>query len=129
MFFFLPYGTDAPIYYPPISTIGLILINVLAFGGMLSVDDGEQLLPYLLSYSDGLHPLQWFTSPFMHAGFWHLIGNMMFLWPFGLVIEGKLGWWRFLIVYMGIAVGVCVAEQVISNFTAEEGASLGASSG
>ncbi len=128
MFFFLPYGTNAPIYYLPISTIGLIIANVVVFACTLSVDSNEQLIPYLLSYSDGLHPLSWFTSPFMHAGFGHLIGNMMFLWPFGLVIEGKIGWWRFFIVYMGIAVGACAMEQTISLFTAEEGYSLGASS-
>ena len=47
---------------------------------------------------NGLHPLQWLTNNFMHSGFFHLAGNMIFLWTFGLVVEGKLGWWRFLLV-------------------------------
>ncbi len=127
MFFFFPYGTDAPVYYYPVATIGLIVVNILAFIAMVSAGP-EQFAPYLLHYSSGLHPVQWVTSAFMHAGVLHLIGNMLFLWPFGLVIEGKIGWWRFLSVYMGIAIGVGVLEQIITMVTGEEGTSLGASS-
>lgn len=127
MFFFFPYGTDAPVYYYPVATIGLIVVNLLAFGGMVSAGH-EQYDPYLLHFASGLHPVQWVTSAFMHADLFHLIGNMLFLWPFGLVTEGKLGWWRFLSIYMGIAIGVGVLEQVITMFTGQEGASLGASS-
>lgn len=128
MLFLFPYNTDAPVYYLPITTVALIVVNVLVFAGMMTVEDTGQLEPYLLEYSNGLHPVQWVTSAFMHAGIFHLLGNMLFLWPFGLVIEGKIGWWRFLLVYMGIAIGVCALEQTISIYTGEEGRSLGASS-
>ena len=51
----------------------------------------------------------------MHADLWHLAGNMLFLflWVFGWVIEGKLGWWRYLLVYLGIGAAQCALEQTI----------------
>ena len=38
---------------------------------------------------------------------------MVFLWGFGLVVEGKLGWWRFLLIYLAIGVTQCAFEQTI----------------
>jgi membrane associated rhomboid family serine protease len=52
----------------------------------------------------GLHPTQWLTCNFMHAGIMHLLGNMVCLWSFGLVVEGKLGACKTLFVYLGIGV-------------------------
>src|SRR5262245_31066595 len=100
---FIPYGTDAPIYYYPFATIGMIVLNVFVYLTMLSalsnVPDGEPplwLLQIVLQYGHGLRPWQWITSNFVHDGFFHLLGNMVSLWTFGLVVEGKVGWLRFL---------------------------------
>lgn len=41
-----------------------------------------------------------FTSMFLHGGFWHLIGNMFFLWMFGGQAENRLGAVRFLLLYL-----------------------------
>ena len=65
------------------------------------------------SLGDGIHPLQWLTNNFLHAGFFHLAGNMIFLWTFGLVVEGKLGWWAFLLVYLGLGVGESAGMQIL----------------
>jgi hypothetical protein len=56
----------------------------------------------------------------MHASFEHLLGNMFFLWSFGLVVEGKLGWWRFLLAYLGIAVGQSAIEQIVMPHVAPD---------
>ena len=80
-----------------------------------------------LTYGDGLHPHEWITSNFGHSGLMHLIGNMVFLWVFGLVVEGKVGWMRFLAIYFGIGIGECAFEQTIMLGSAG-GASCGASS-
>lgn len=106
MFFFIPVGTDAPIYYWPYATVGLIIANVLVW--LLGPDEHT----YALVYGNGLHPIQWVTSNFMHGGFLHLLGNMIFLWGFGIIVEGKLGWWRFLLVYLGMGVFECMLEQI-----------------
>jgi membrane associated rhomboid family serine protease len=94
----IPYGTDAPIYHWPYATVGLIVVNtaLLPFSIAL-VDHG-----YALDLGVGLHPLQWVTNNFLHGGLMHLVGNMIFLWAYGIVVEGKLGWWPFLIAYLAI---------------------------
>jgi membrane associated rhomboid family serine protease len=47
---------------------------------------------------------QLFTSQFLHVGFFHLLGNMVFLVVFARYVEDRLGWWRFLVVYFACAV-------------------------
>ncbi len=79
----------------------------------------------LLHYGRGLRPWQWLTSIFMHTDIIHLIGNMIFLWSFGLLLEGKLGWLWFSIVYLGMGVCESFVEQMLFFF--QDGASLGAS--
>ena len=111
----IPLNTDAPIYHFPFACIGMIVVNCFAFlaTGWGTMENVEQWSLWALSYGDGLHPVQWVTSNFIHMGAAHLIGNMIFLWGFGLVVEGKLGWWRFLLVYLVIGVSQCAVEQTI----------------
>jgi membrane associated rhomboid family serine protease len=123
----IPWNTDAPIYHPPWATGALIVINTVVFVAVLaSGAEVEQVEPWILTYGDGLHPLQWITSNFLHADFFHLLGNMVFLWAFGLVVEGKLGWWRFTTIYLGMGIVQCALEQ-LCMLGADGGGSLGAS--
>lgn len=69
--------------------------------------------PFTLQYGRGLRPWQWITGHFLHADFMHLLGNMLWLWTFGLIVEGKIGWWKFLAVYMGIGVVEGFMEQTL----------------
>lgn len=108
---FFIYGTDAPIYHYPIVTSVMIAINVLIHF-VVSVT-GVDVTPWILAFGDGFHPLQWVTHNFLHIGWIHLIGNMIFLFPFGLIVEGKIGWWRMLILYMAIAAGQGFSQQAI----------------
>lgn len=124
-FFFFPYSTDSPVYHFPAITIAMIAINVVAF--VLSVVYPEAAVAYWLAHGDGLHPVQWLTANFMHAGILHLVFNMISLWVFGLIVEGKIGWWRMLVVYLGIGIVQNALIQMMMLW-ASEGASLGASS-
>ncbi len=72
--------------------------------------DGDLLT---LQYGRGLRPWQWITGHFLHADFMHLLGNMFWLWTFGLIVEGKIGWWKFLVVYLGIGVVEGFMEQTL----------------
>ncbi len=83
--------------------------------------------PYALSHGDGLHPLQWMTSFLIHLNVTHLLGNMVFLWVFGLLVEGFSGPWWFLALYIGIGVIENAFEQMIF-LAIPSGPSLGASS-
>lgn len=119
----IPYNTDAPIYHFPMATIGLITINAGVF--FSAVQNPEQAEPWILHFGDGLQPAQWVSSNFLHADFLHLLGNMFFLWAFGLVVEGKLGWWKFLLLYLGIcAIDGAIVQTVMRH---SEGGALGAS--
>ena len=103
----LPISTDAPLYHYPISTILLIVANFVCF-----VVAGADNDAWVLHYGT-LNPLEWLTSIFAHNGIGHLVGNMFFLWAFGLIVEGKLGWTRFLMVYLAIGVGQSGLEQML----------------
>lgn len=120
-----PWRTDAPVYHFPFATIGLIVVNWLVFAS--AFQEVVDLEPYILHYGQGLQPIQWVTSNFIHGDLLHLIGNMLFLWTFGLIVEGKLGWWKFLLLYLGIGIGECAFEQSVTLGLAE-GGSFGASS-
>jgi membrane associated rhomboid family serine protease len=56
-----------------------------------------------------------FTSMFLHGSWWHLIGNMWFLWLFGDNVEDRLGRGRFVFLYLlsGFAAG---GVQVLINW-------------
>ncbi|MDR2705149.1 MAG: rhomboid family intramembrane serine protease [Planctomycetaceae bacterium] len=121
---FFPYNTDAPIYYLPIITVCIIVVNIFAFGFELAYP--EQIEPFTLEVGNGLHPLQWLTSNFLHADIMHLLSNMLSFWAFGLVVEGKLGLIKTLCVYLGIGVIYGAVVQILM-LSGNPGHCLGAS--
>jgi membrane associated rhomboid family serine protease len=112
---FFPYSTDAPIYHWPITTVLLIVVNVMVFCGEVPhFHEFEQVIaPYALEFGKGLQPLQWLTCNFLHGGVLHLVGNMLFLWSFGLIVEGKLGWYKTLVTYLVIGTVFGAIVQII----------------
>jgi len=107
-----------------IITIGLIVLNVLAFllelgqgseGALQSFITAWGVVPREYSVGQDLPPnipLPYWstlvTSMFLHGGWMHLGGNMLYLWIFGDNIERAMGSARFLAFYMicGIAAGL-----------------------
>lgn len=84
---------------------GLIVLNVLVFLYQLSMQE-QDLTQFFHAYAavpakivagEELHTL--FSSMFMHAGWMHLIGNMIYLWIFADNIEATVGSAAFLLVY------------------------------
>jgi len=121
----IPYNTDAPIYHRPIVTVGMIVVNVLVFVWELA--NPEEIRQFTLATGDGLHPVQWLTNNFLHAGLEHLLGNMIFLWSFGLVVEGKLGPWKMFVAYLGIGIVYGATVQLLLLGGESGGHCLGAS--
>jgi membrane associated rhomboid family serine protease len=91
----------------------MIAVNVLVF--ICDVSDPERTIAkdFSLVIGNGLHPVQWLTCNFLHADIMHLIGNMLPFWTFGLLIEGKLGLIRTLLVYLGIGIFYGAAVQIV----------------
>jgi membrane associated rhomboid family serine protease len=95
---------------PVVNTL-LVAINVIAFFYELSLGrDIEQFLRQFgvvpvdimgdqtVSLFDRVRPLV--TSMFLHGGWLHLIGNMLFLWVFGDNVEDRFGHFRYLLFYL-----------------------------
>ena len=60
-----------------------------------------------------LRPHQWITANFVHADVGHLAVNLVARWTFGLLVEGKLGWYKSLAVYLGIGVTQSAVVQML----------------
>ncbi|WP_375510288.1 rhomboid family intramembrane serine protease [uncultured Nostoc sp.] len=116
----VPIRDNNPTKITPYVTYGLIAVNVLAFlyeanlppqalNGFLHL---AAVVPRELTLSFGgisLHqPVpEWatlITSQFLHGGFLHLAGNMLFLWIFGNNVEDKLGHVKYLLFYLSCGV-------------------------
>lgn len=122
----IPIGTDAPIYHWPFATVGVIAATVGASIAAWSVGE-EAAAPWMLTYGEGLHPLQWLSYNFLHADILHLAGNMIFLWTFGLIVEGKVGALAFLAMYIGLGVIEGALVQAAMLGVESQQAALGAS--
>ena len=122
-FFFFPTGTDAPCYHWPFATVGIVLLNIVGF--LLQCIFPESSQQFLLHYGS-FNPIVWVTSIFMHLNVVHLIGNLICIGVFGWIVEGKIGWKRFSVIYLAIGAGTCAVEQLMMLFAAG-GASFGAS--
>jgi membrane associated rhomboid family serine protease len=124
----IPYSTDAPIYYFPKATLAMIVTNVaIHIIAWHTVIEPAAVEPYAMVLGRGLHPLQWLTHNFLHLGLMHLIGNMIFLWCYGIIVEGKVGMLAFLGIYLGIGTLHGAAIQVAYLGTSQEQHVLGAS--
>jgi membrane associated rhomboid family serine protease len=140
----IPLRDDVPTRHFPVVTLGLIAANVLVF--VLYQDAGTD--PGFTSSVNELayHPCEiedtcrrvgedWpatiFSSLFLHAGWGHLLGNMLFLWIFGNNVEDSLGRVRFILFYVLGGLAATAAQTVVTLGwgTAQDGAipNLGAS--
>jgi len=63
----------------------------------------------------------------MHADIFHLLGNMFFLWCFGLVIEGKIGTIPFAVLYLAMTLIDGALLQIPMYFLSGESGAMGAS--
>jgi membrane associated rhomboid family serine protease len=112
----IPLRDSQPSYTRPVITVGLIAVNTLAFLFQVSLD------PFTRNdfvFAFGLVPdhFSWlavFTSMFLHGGWMHLIGNMLFLWVLGDNIEDILGHGKFLLFYIACGVAAGLAQYLVN---------------
>jgi membrane associated rhomboid family serine protease len=121
----IPLRDTIPTRTFPGVTIALIAANVLVFihqvslgaqGGAFVADFGAvpaQLTGAAPHAAPALPPpLTVLTSMFLHGGFAHLLGNMVFLWIFGNNVEDAMGHPRFLIFYLSCGVAAALSHVV-----------------
>lgn len=111
----IPLHDDNPTEIFPILTIVFIAICTLVFFWEVSLGPAMQqavltygAIPSVVIGNDYMPPKMdaipsWMTvltSMFMHGGWMHLIGNMLYLWIFGNNVEDAMGHVRFIIFYL-----------------------------
>jgi membrane associated rhomboid family serine protease len=102
----------------PIVTYALIALNVLFFlvegsGGNAFVEKWAFVPSRFLAHPAADCPTL-FTSMFMHAGWLHLGGNMLYLWIFGDNVEDRFGHARFLVFYLVCGLAATFAQLAFS---------------
>ena len=102
----------------PVVTYGLIALNVLFF--FVEMSGGEpfirqwSVVPRRLVENPAGDFVTIFTSMFMHGGWMHLLGNMLYLWIFGDNVEDQMGHAKFLIFYLICGIAATVAQVAFS---------------
>lgn len=126
----IPLHDDNPTEITPYLTWFIIAACVLVFlwQASLSPRAGQAavfsfgVIPSVLLHKDSLPDelllipaeLSVVTAMFMHGGFMHLAGNMLYLWIFGNNIEDAMGHFRFLVFYLLSGIGAVIG-QVVQN--------------
>jgi membrane associated rhomboid family serine protease len=102
----------------PVVTYAIIAVCVLVF--LLELMQGDAFIeqwafvPRRLETDPFLAIVTIFTSMFMHAGWLHLGGNMLYLWIFGDNVEDRLGHGLFLVFYIVCGIAATMAQYVFS---------------
>lgn len=111
----IPLKDDNPTRTFPFVTILIIVTNIAVYIYQLTLGQKAETLfilragaiPYEIIRFADIHPLSFipppltlFSAMFVHGGFLHVAGNMLYLWIFGDNIEDRLGHSRFIVFYL-----------------------------
>lgn len=103
----------------PIVTVALIALNVLIF--FLELNGGEAFIrqwafvPRRFAEDPTGQAHTIFTAMFMHGGWMHLFGNMLYLWIFGDNVEDQFGPIKFLAFYLLSGIAATLAQYYVST--------------
>jgi membrane associated rhomboid family serine protease len=127
----IPLRDSVPRRTYPFTNNLLIGLNVAAF--LIELAQGPDLTAFLSRWAFVparlLHPSEWgmaplaslatvFTSMFLHGGFLHLAGNLLFLWIFGDNVEDALGHFRYLVFYLAAGFAAAALQTVLNPASA-----------
>jgi len=123
-------------FFPPVIK-SLLISNVAVFLGMMFLGNfhlgdnylGEYFYHYfaLLPIGAGFLPWQLFSYMFIHAGFTHLLFNMLALWMFGMELENTMGSRKFLLFYILCGLGGGLLNLLVAPLFTTVGPTVGAS--
>lgn len=103
----------------PVITYALIILNILVFlaelsGGDAFVEKWSFVPSRFLAHPAAEFPTL-FTSMFMHGGFGHIAGNMLYLWIFGDNVEDRLGKIPYLLFYLACGIAATFAQLAFNT--------------
>jgi membrane associated rhomboid family serine protease len=102
----------------PVVTYALVALNVAVF--LLELSSGDQFIerwafiPARFASNPAGNFMTIFTAMFMHGGWLHLLGNMLFLWIFGDNVEDRLGHLKFLFFYLLAGIAATLAQFALA---------------
>ncbi len=118
----IPLRDSMPGRRTPVMMLTLLVTNVLVFLYTVSLGSLEEIQAFFETY--GLVPAKLlgpdppyytlFTSMFLHGGWLHLLGNMLYLWIFGNNVEDATGSFGFLVFYVLCGLGAAFAQILIN---------------
>ncbi|MAZ34919.1 MAG: rhomboid family intramembrane serine protease [Thalassospira sp.] len=130
----LPIKDNNPTTITPWVTYGLIAVNVVVFlltvslapqsqfqvnlqyGAIPAILFGHaQLPPQLAVFPPGFEFLSIFSAMFMHGGWMHIGGNMLYLWVFGNNVEDAMGHLRFLVFYLVCGIAAALGHGLLDT--------------
>jgi len=117
----IPISDNIPGERPPVVTIMLIVVNTAIFFLEVMLGPFTDTLIQTFGIVPAQITTQWynpfvlatlFTAMYLHGGWSHLIGNMLYLWIFGNNVEDRMGSIRFFIFYTLCGILAGLAEVV-----------------
>ena len=115
----IPLRSTERIYSRALVTAGLIAINTLVFLYQATLP-AESLDRFVTAWGivpDHLHTVSLFTSMFLHGGWLHLAGNMLYLWVFGRNVEDLIGGGKFLAFYILCGLASAVVHIIFNPYS------------
>ena len=103
MVYIIPLGTTRKAGKIPYTVLTLVVLNILIFLGTWYGHDVRTTFMDWGVVPQNISIVALFTSAFLHAGWFHLIGNMLFLMVFGPPVEDRVGSSVFALIYLACA--------------------------
>jgi len=115
----IPLRSTERVYSRTTVTIGLIAVNiaVFLFQAAMNPYQLDQFVNQWGIVPDQLRLVTLFTSMFLHGGWLHLLGNMLFLWVFGRSIEDLIGGPKFLLFYILCGLIAAVVQVIVNPYS------------
>ena len=131
-----PLKDDLPTRSIPVVTVAIMAINVLVYLYQASLEVGGSAdgarAAQAFAFEFGLIPCRvtgacriagdlpspWFTvvsSMFLHGGFFHIVGNMLYLWIFGNNVEDTLGHGRYAFFYVACGAAAAATQVLVDT--------------
>jgi len=126
----LPFKDNIPTDRFPVVTVIIIAINIAVFLYEMTLSTANQMDDFLIKY--GMTPYEithgvslvprgfpvymtLITCMFLHGGWLHIGGNMLYLWIFGNNIEDSMGRFRFVIFYLGCGLIASFGQIIVDS--------------
>ncbi len=109
----IPYSVNTLTIRSPWANLSLLALNLVCFGFLLAGAIPDEWVEKLVLFD--WSPLGLIGHQFLHVGFGHLIGNIIFLWVFGNALNGVMHHCEYLLAYLGCGLFAAVVHLLVDG--------------